>query len=50
MLTAPQRAALRAALRRRPPDGGLWSGPKAARYARDRRRSADWRRASCRSD
>jgi transposase len=35
-LTAPQRAALRAALRRRPPDGGLWSGPKVARYARDR--------------
>jgi transposase len=35
-LTAAQRSALRAALRRRPPDGGLWSGPKLARYARDR--------------
>jgi len=34
-LTPEQRAALRAALRRRPPDGGLWSGPKVARYARD---------------
>jgi transposase len=35
-LTAPPRAALRSALRRHPPDGGLWSGPKVARYARDR--------------
>src|SRR5262245_11246009 len=35
-LAVPQRAALRAALRQRPPDGGLWSGPKVARYARDR--------------
>ena len=35
-LTPDRRAALRAALRRRPPDGGLWSGPKVARYARGR--------------
>jgi transposase len=35
-LTPEQRSALRAALRRRPPDGGLWSGPKVARYARSR--------------
>jgi transposase len=35
-LTPDQRAALRAALRQRPPDGGLWSGPKVARYARTR--------------
>jgi transposase len=35
-LTAAQRAALRSAVRRRPPDGGLWSGPKVARYARGR--------------
>jgi transposase len=35
-LTPDQRAALRAALRQRPPDGGLWSGPKVARYARQR--------------
>jgi transposase len=35
-LAAAQRAAPRAALRQRPPDGGLWSGPKVARYARDR--------------
>jgi len=33
-LTAEQRAALRSALRRRPTDGGLWSGPKVARYVR----------------
>lgn len=31
-----QRAALRAAVRRRPPDGGLWTGPKVARYVADR--------------
>src|SRR5262245_58267331 len=31
-----QRAALLAALKRRPPDGGLWTGPKVARYVRDR--------------
>lgn len=34
-LTPAQYSALRAALRRRPPDGGLWSGPKVARYVRD---------------
>lgn len=31
-----QRHALRAAVRRRPPDGGLWTGPKVARYVADR--------------
>src|SRR5829696_355378 len=35
-LSARRRAALYAALRKRPPDGGLWTGPKAARYARGR--------------
>jgi transposase len=35
-LTDRQRSQLRAALRRRPPDGGLWTGPKLARYVRDR--------------
>ena len=35
-LTPDQRAALRSAFRKRPPDGGLWSGPQVARYARDR--------------
>jgi transposase len=35
-LTDDQRAALFAALKGRPPDGGVWSGPKVARYARDR--------------
>jgi hypothetical protein len=35
-LTARRRAALHAALRRRPPDGGAWTGPKAAAYVRDR--------------
>ena len=35
-LTARQRDALYAALQKRPPDGGLWTGPKAARYVRDR--------------
>jgi transposase len=35
-LTPAQRAALRSALRQRPPDGGLGSGPKVARYARGR--------------
>jgi transposase len=30
-----QRCALRAALKRRPPDGGLWTGPKVALYVRD---------------
>jgi transposase len=35
-LTDGQRAALFAALKGRPPDGGLWTGPKVAGYARDR--------------
>jgi transposase len=35
-LDARQRNALYAALQKRPPDGGLWSGPKVARYVRDR--------------
>lgn len=35
-LAANQRAALGAALPQRPPDGGLWSGPKVARYAHRR--------------
>ena len=35
-LTARQRDALYAALQRRPPDGGLWAGPKVARYVADR--------------
>src|SRR5262245_66436471 len=35
-LTPDQRGALRAALRRHPPDGGPWPGPKAALYARQR--------------
>src|SRR5262245_6652399 len=35
-LTDDQRAALFAALKKRPPDGGLWSGPKVAAYVRDR--------------
>ena len=29
-----QRTRLLAALKKRPPDGGLWSGPKVARYVR----------------
>ena len=33
---ARQQDALYAALQSRPPDGGLWSGPKVARYVRDR--------------
>lgn len=33
-LTGDQRAKLLAALKRRPPDGGLWSGPKVVRYVR----------------
>jgi transposase len=35
-LTARRRDALYAGLQERPPDGGLWTGPKAARYVRDR--------------
>lgn len=35
-LTPRQRDALFAALQKRPPDGGLWTGPKVARYVRDR--------------
>src|SRR5262249_20636392 len=35
-LTTGQRAELFAALKRRHPDGGLWTGPKVARFARDR--------------
>jgi transposase len=31
-LDADQRTQLLAALKKRPPDGGLWSGPKVARY------------------
>jgi transposase len=33
-LTDDQRATLFAALKRRPPDGGLWTGPKVAGYVR----------------
>jgi transposase len=35
-LTDARRAELFAALKRRPPDGGLWTGPKVARYVRGR--------------
>ena len=35
-LTAARRGELFAALNGRPPDGGLWTGPKVARYVRDR--------------
>ena len=35
-LTVRRQAALYAALQKRPPDGGLWTGPKVARYVRDR--------------
>jgi hypothetical protein len=35
-LTDGQRRELFAALGRRPPDGGQWTGPKVARYVRDR--------------
>jgi transposase len=35
-LTPRRRDALYAALLKRPPDGGLWTGPKVARYVRDR--------------
>jgi transposase len=39
-LTPRRRAALYAALQNRPPDGGVWTGPKVARYVRDRWRVA----------
>ena len=35
-LTARRRAALFAALQKRPPDGGVWTGPKVARYVKTR--------------
>jgi transposase len=35
-LTDRRRAALYTALRKRPPDSGVWTGPKVARYVRDR--------------
>jgi transposase len=35
-LADAQRAALFSALKRRPPDGGLWSGPKVAAHVRGR--------------
>ena len=34
--SARRRVALYAALQKRPPDGGVWTGPKVARYIRDR--------------
>jgi transposase len=36
LLDAARRGALLAAVRRRHPDGGLWTGPKVALYVRDR--------------
>jgi transposase len=35
-LSPRRRDALSAALQARPPDGGVWTGPKVARYVRDR--------------
>src|SRR4051794_11238380 len=35
-LGADQRAQLLAALKKRPPDGGLWSGPKVAAFVRQK--------------
>ncbi len=35
-LSPRRRDALYAALQERPPDGGLWSGPKVVRYVKDR--------------
>ena len=35
-LSARRRDALYAALQKRPPDGGVWTGPKVARYVRGR--------------
>ncbi len=36
VLTPGRQAELYAALQADPPDGGLWTGPKVTRYARDR--------------
>jgi transposase len=36
LLDGRRRAALLAAVKKRHPDGGLWTGPKVARYVRDR--------------
>ena len=36
LLGAARRAALLAAVKKRHPDGGLWTGPKVALYVRDR--------------
>jgi transposase len=36
VLTPAQQADLYAALQADPPDGGLWTGPKVARFVRDR--------------
>ena len=36
VLTPAQQVDLYAALQADPPDGGLWTGPKVARYVRDR--------------
>jgi transposase len=41
-LNARQRDALYAALQKRPPDGGVWTAPKVARYVRTR-----WQVAVC---
>lgn len=35
-LTTRRRAALLSVLQKRPPDGGLWTGPKVAKYVADR--------------
>lgn len=35
-LSPRRRAALSAALQKRPPDGGVWTGPKVARYVKTR--------------
>jgi transposase len=42
LLTGEQRTDLLAALKTRPPDGGLWTGPKVAVYVRDRWGVAVW--------
>ena len=41
-LTARRRDALYVALQKRPPDGGVWTGPKVARYVKAR-----WRVTVC---